>query len=232
MMRGELGVPEGGFPKDVQEVILKGEAPRTKRAGEDLPPVDFDAELAAFREKFGEEYSLTDFISYKFYPKVFEEGATFWKEFGDVSVVPTPLFFYGMTPGQDVTIEIARGKTLLIRLLSISEPDEKGHRTVFFKLNGQTRNIDVLDRSIKVETRENRKAEAGNAKHISSPLQGRLSKVLVKAGDAVKKNQPLFVIEAMKMESTVSAASDGEVGRVELADGTLVSTGDLVLEMA
>jgi len=232
MMRGELGVPEGGFPKDVQDAILKGEAPRTKRAGEDLPPVDFDSELAAFRENFGEEYGLTDLLSYKFFPKVFEEGAAFWKEFGDVSVVPTPLFFYGLKAGEDVTIEIARGKTLLIRLLSVSEPDEKGHRTVFFKLNGQTRNIDVLDRSIKVETRENRKAEGGNPKHIASPLQGRLSKVLVKAGDVVKKNQPLFVIEAMKMESTVSASSDGEVSRVELADGTLVATGDLVVELS
>ncbi len=232
MMRGDLGQPEGGFPKDVQEAILKGASPISGRPGERLAPVDFDTELANFREQFGEEYGLTDFISYKFYPKVFEEGAAFWKEFGDVSVVPTELFFYGMKPGEEVTIEIARGKTLLIRLLSISEPDEKGHRTVFFKLNGQTRNIDVLDRSIKVETRENRKAEPANKKQVASPLQGRLSKILVKNGDAVKKNQPLFVIEAMKMESTVSALEEGIIARLELADGVLVGTGDLVLEMA
>ncbi len=231
MMRGELGQPEGGFPPAVQEAILKGAQPMLRRAGEDLPPIDFDAELALFRERFGEEYSLPDFISYTFFPKVFEEGAAFWKEYGDVSVVPTQLFFYGMVPGDDVTIEIARGKTLLIRLLSISEPDEKGHRTVFFKLNGQTRNIDVLDRSIKVETRENRRADVGNPGHIASPLQGRLSKVVVKNGDPVKKNQPLFVIEAMKMESTVSAPADGIVAHVELADGALVGTGDLVVEM-
>ncbi len=231
MMRGELGQPEGGFPKEVQEAILKGEQPTEGRPGEHLAPVDFDAELVAFREQFGEEYGLTDFISYKFYPKVFEEGAAFRKEYGDVSVMPTTLFFYGMKPGEDVTIEIAPGKTLLIRLLSISEPDERGHRTVFFKLNGQTRNIDVLDRSIKVETRENRKAEAGNTKHVASPLQGRLSKVLVKAGDMVRKGQPLFVIEAMKMESTVSTSADGVMARLELEAGALVETGDLVAEL-
>ncbi len=228
---GEIGQPEGGFPKELQQIVLKDKTPITDRAGKHTPPIDFDQEMAAFREQYGDDLSLTDFLSYKFYPKVFEEGLKFWREFGDVSVVPTPLFFYGMKQGQDTTIEIARGKTLLIRLLSIGPVDEHGKRTVFFKLNGQTRAIEVQDRSIKVEQRENKKVDKTNGKHIGAPLQGMLSKLLVNANEAVKKNQPLFVIEAMKMETVITAPFEGAIKHIELPTGTLVNTNDLVLEL-
>jgi pyruvate carboxylase len=155
----------------------------------------------------------------------------FRREYGDVSVVPTPIFFYGMKQGADVTIEIAQGKTLLIRQLSIGQADDKGVRTVFFKLNGQTRAIEIADRSVKVTTRENKKADKANEKQIAAPLQGMLSKLLVKKDDKVKKNQPLFVIEAMKMETTVSATADGTIKMIELDTSSLVNTGDLVLEI-
>ncbi|RYZ51935.1 MAG: pyruvate carboxylase, partial [Sphingobacteriales bacterium] len=228
---GELGQPEGGFPADLQRIILKDKKPSLERAGKSIPPIDFDKELAAFKEQFGEDLGLTDFLSYKFYPKVFEEGLQFWREYGDVSVVPTPIFLYGMKMGEDTTIEIAKGKTLLIRLLSIGPVDEHGKRTVFFKLNGQTRNVEVLDRSIKVEHKENKKIDKGNGKQIGAPLQGMLSKLLVKADEPVKKNQPLFVIEAMKMETVITAPFEGAVKHVELPSGTLVNTNDLVLEL-
>jgi pyruvate carboxylase len=229
---GEIGQPEGGFPPAVQRVVIKDKKPLTERAGKSLPPVDFEQEIAALRERLGDDITELDFLSYKFYPRVFEDYMTFKREFGDVSVLPTPLFFFGMKQGADTTVEIAPGKTLLIRLLSIGPVDDKGHRTVFFKLNGQTRAIDVLDRSIKVERVENRKAESGNAKHIGAPLQGLLSKVLVQPGAAVVKNQPLFVIEAMKMETTITATAEGKVNTTVLQPGALVNTGDLVLELA
>jgi pyruvate carboxylase len=162
---------------------------------------------------------------------VFEEGLKFWREFGDVSVVPTPLFFYGMKQGQEATIEIARGKTLLIRLLSIGPADETGKRTVFFKLNGQTRNVEVADRSVKVSHKENRKVDKGNEAHIGAPLQGMLSKLLVKKEERVARNQPLFIIEAMKMETVITAPFEGKVRHVELEPGALVNTHDLVLEL-
>jgi len=229
---GEIGQPEGGFPKELQEIILKDKQPMTDRAGKNIPAIDFDKELKAFQEQFGDDLVLTDFLSYKFYPKVFEEGLKFWREFGDVSVVPTPLFYYGMKQGEDATIEIAKGKTLLIRLLSIGPVDEHGKRTVFFKLNGQTRAIDVLDRSVKVEHKENKKIDKGNGKQIGAPLQGMLSKLLVNAKDKVKKNQPLFVIEAMKMETVITAPFEGSVNHIELQTGTLVNTNDLVVELS
>jgi pyruvate carboxylase len=228
---GEIGQPEGGFPKDLQRMILKGREAITDRPGKHLAPVDFTADFNAFQERFGSDTSFTDFLSFKFYPKVFEEYLTFRRKFGDVSVVPTPLFFYGMKQGEDTTIEIAKGKTLLIRLLSIGPVDEKGARTVFFKLNGQTRAVEIHDNSAKVEQKENRKADKSNPAHIGAPLQGLLSKLLVKGGEQVRKAQALFVIEAMKMETTISAPADGIIDSLVLGEGSLVNTGDLVLEL-
>lgn len=228
---GEIGQPEGGFPDELQKIVLKDRVPFSDRPNKHLPPIDFDADLDAFLEKFGTELKITDYLSYKFYPKVFEEYNKFRQQYGDVSVVPTPLFLYGMKIGQDTTIEIGKGKTLLIRLLSISPVDDKGNRTVFFKLNGQTRNIEVRDKAIKVERRENKKADKNNDRQIGAPLQGMLSKLLVKKGDAVKKNQQLFIIEAMKMETIITAPFDGIIANIELASGTLVNTNDLVIEI-
>lgn len=229
---GEIGQPEGGFPEALQRIVIKDKKPLTERAGKSLPSIDFDTELKAFQEQFGQDLALLDFLSYKFYPKVFEEGLKFWREYGEVWFVPTPIFFYGMKQGEDTTIEIAKGKTLLIRLLSIGPVDEHGKRTVFFKLNGQTRNVDVLDKSMKVVTRENKKVDKANDKQIGAPLQGMLSKLLVNKGDAVKKNQPLFVIEAMKMETIITAPQDSSVQSIELNTGTLVNTHDLVMELS
>jgi pyruvate carboxylase len=168
-------------------------------------------------------------LSYKFYPKVFEDYLKFCREYGDVSVVPTLVFFYGLKLRQDITVEIAPGKTLLIRLSGIGPINENGFRTVFFKLNGQARAIEIQDRSVKIEKHENRKADKMDSKQIAVPLQGLLSKVLVKKGDAVKKNQALFVIEAMKMETTVAASHDTVISDIILNAGTMVNTNDLVL---
>ncbi len=226
---GEIGQPEGGFPKELQAIVLKGRKPLSDRAGKHLPAVNFEVEMATFREQFGHEVRFTDFLSYKLYPKVFEAYWQFRMLYGDVSVTPTPIFLYGMKPGEETTIEIAPGKTLLIRLLSITPADEKGMRTVFFKLNGQTRAIEIQDKTVKVEHRENRKADKDDEKQIAAPLQGLMSKLMVAAGAAVKKAQPLFVIEAMKMETTISAPFDGLVKELVLGEGSLVNTGDLAL---
>lgn len=226
---GELGQPAGGFPADLQKIILKGREPFTDRPNKHLPQVDFDKELTAFREQFGEDLRETDYLSYKFYPKVFEEYLKFYREYGDVSVVPTLVFLYGLKLRQDITVEIAPGKTLLIRLSGIGPVNENGARTVFFKLNGQARAIEIKDRSVKIAQPENRKAEKENTAHVAVPLQGLLSKVLVKKGDIVKKNQPLFVIEAMKMETTVSAPADARIEELILGPGTMVNTNDLAV---
>ncbi|MBA3829423.1 MAG: pyruvate carboxylase [Taibaiella sp.] len=228
---GEIGQPEGGFPEKLQRIVLKDKKPFTERANLHMPPVDFDKELDEFKEKYGQDLTLLDFLSYKFYPKVYEDGLKFWREYGDVSVVPTPIFLYGIKMGEDTTIEIAKGKTLLIRLLSIGPVDDNGKRTVFFKLNGQTRNVEVSDRSVKVHRVENKKVDKADQKQVGAPLQGLLSKLLVNKNDKVKKNQPLFIIEAMKMETVITAPFDCAVIAIQLAAGTLVNTNDLVMEL-
>ncbi|WP_299759555.1 pyruvate carboxylase [uncultured Pontibacter sp.] len=229
--KGELGQPVGGFPKKLQDIILKEEKPFTDRPNEHLEPVDFEKEFAEFQEKFGKEAKFTDFLSYQLYPKVYEAYHKHLEQYGDVSKIPTRLFFYGLQPGEESIIDIARGKSIVIKYQSMGHVNEDGMRTVFFKLNGQSRNIDVRDRSVKVERVEHQKADKNNPKQIGAPLQGMLSKILVEKEQKVKKNTPLFIIEAMKMETTITASADAEVASITLPEGELVNTDDLVLTL-
>ena len=163
------------------------------------------------------------------YPKVFEDTFKKWTKYGFVSRIPTKNFFYGMEQNEETIVDFAPGKSIIVRLLTVGSAKEDGNRTVFFKVNGQTRNIEVLDRSLNIKKEENIKVEAGNPKHLGAPLQGMLSKIFVKKGQVVKKNEPLFVIEAMKMETTVTATSEVEVKNVSLKEGVRVSADDLVV---
>ncbi len=233
--RGDLGQPHAGFPEKLQKIILRGEKPYTDRPNAHLEPVDFNEEYAEFIRKFQKGFprdlEMEDFLSYKLYPKVFEQAVKNFKRYGNVSKLPTKNFFYGLQEGEETIAEIAPGKTIIVELQSVSAADEKGYRNVFFKLNGQTRNLRIADAKLKVEEKTNVKADPANAKQVAAPLQGKLSEVLVNPGDAVKKNQPLFILEAMKMESTVSAPADGKVANVVLQGGTMVMADDLVLEL-
>ncbi|ARS35411.1 pyruvate carboxylase [Pontibacter actiniarum] len=230
--RGELGQPEGGFPKKLQDIILKEDKPFTDRPNEHLAPVDFDKEFEAFQQKYGKDKKFTDFLSYELYPKVYDDYNKHLELYGDVSKIPTRLFFYGLQPGEEAIIDIARGKSIVVKYQSVGHVNEDGMRTVFFKLNGQSRNIDVRDRSVKVERVEHQKVDKTNPKQIGAPLQGMLSKVLVEKEQKVKKNTPLFVIEAMKMETTITASEDAEVVSIHLPEGELVNTDDLVLVLS
>jgi len=229
MFRGDLGQPHGGWPEKLQKIVLKDEKPYTDLPNAHLKPIDFEKEFEEFQKKFDNYQSFQDFLSWKFYPKVFEEYYSFIKQFGDVSPLPTPAFFFGMKNNEEILVDIGTGKSLIIRLLYVSDhSDDAGHRTVFFRLNGQTRSIDVIDRKANVKKHSNEKISG--AKHIGAPLQGRVSKVYVKNGDAVKKNSPLFTIEAMKMETTITAPSDMKVLRIALKEATMVEADDLVIE--
>ena len=231
--RGDLGQPVGGFPKDLQKIVLKDEKPYTTRPNAHLEPIDFEKEFASFKKLFkkgmGRELEMTDFLSYKLYPKVFVDAYNNHIKFGNVMNVPTKNFFYGMEVGEEIMVELDRGKNVLISLMLRGEPDNAGNVSIFFKINGQLRNVLIKDNTVKVEKIENAKADSSNAKHIGAPLQGLLSTVLVKKDQVVKRNQPLFVIEAMKMETTITATAEGEVDRLLLEGGSLVNSGDLVV---
>ncbi len=227
--KGDLGQPHGGFPAELQRIILKDEKPYTDLPNAHLQPVDFEKEFAAFQNKFDSQCTFLAFLSWKFYPKVFEEYYAFVKKYGDVSSLPTPAFFYGMKNNEEILVEIAKGKTIIIRLLYVGDVDENGHRTVYFRLNGQTRSVDVIDKKANVKKISH--AKASNEKQIGTPLQGLLSKIFVKVGQQVKRNTPLFTIEAMKMETTITASNDFKIKNLVLSEGTLVEADDLVVEV-
>tara|TARA_R110001592_G_scaffold237306_6_gene496229 strand:+ start:37706 stop:41158 length:3453 start_codon:yes stop_codon:yes gene_type:complete len=233
LFRGDLGQPEGGFPKELQNIILKGKEAYTDRPNEHLAPVDFDKEFAAFEKKFQKDFGrplvMTDFLSWKLYPKVWEDAYKMHIEYDDVGKIPTKNFLFGMKPHEETSFEIAPGKTIIAKLLSIGSPNADGVRTVFFKVNGQTRNVDIIDKNLAVEKVLNAKADANNDKEIGAPLQGLLSKILVKKGQSIKKNDPLFIIEAMKMETTVLATATGKIDQVILKEGSMVISDDLVI---
>ncbi|MBT0809855.1 pyruvate carboxylase [Litoribacter ruber] len=229
LFKGDLGQPEGGFPKELQQVILKSAKPFTDRPNAHLTPIDFDKEMAAFREEFGDFNSELDFLSYKLYPKVFKDYRAFREEYGDPSKIPTLAFLYGLKPNEEILVEIGPGKVIIIKLLFVSQPDDLGMRLVSFELNGQARRIQVKDKEVKALKVSNKKIES--AGDIGAPLQGRISAIMVKEGDTVEENTPLFVIEAMKMESTISASAAGKVEKIILQEGDMVEQNDLVLQV-
>ncbi|UFH55764.1 pyruvate carboxylase [Spirosoma sp. KNUC1025] len=230
LMKGILGQPVGGFPKNIQLVVLKGEKPITGRPNEHLKPIDFDADFKAFQTKYPLNDGFVDYLSYQMYPKVYDEYYKANEQYGNVSIIPTPAFFYGLKENEEILINIEEGKNILVRLLFKSESDEFGMRTITFELNGQSRQVRVRDKASKVEKAMN--AKVGKDGDIGTPLQGRLTRILVKEGESVKKNQPLFVIEAMKMESIVAAQKEGKISKIVLKEGTLVEQDDWVLELS
>lgn len=229
LMRGDLGQMDGGFPPEIQDMVLKGEKPYADQPNAHLEPVDFESEMEVFQHKFGKHLAIKDFLSYKLYPKVFEGYHEHYQEKGQVRILPTPAFFYGLKANEEILVELDKGKDLLIKYLNMTEPDELGNRLVFFQLNGQMRSVPVRDNSVNVKVEIHRKAEKDN--EIGSPLQGNLSRILVKPGEKIEANAPLFIIEAMKMESTITAPEGGVVKAVHLKEKTLVQHGDLVVEM-
>jgi pyruvate carboxylase len=228
LFKGNLGQVKGGFPKKLSKLVLKGDKPFTKRPNDYLDPVDFDLELEKFQQEFDETKTFLDFLSYKMYPEVFRNFHEHINIYGGVHYLPTPTFFYGLKQNEEVLVNLGQGKSIIIRLIYQSVADENGLCNVTFDLNGQTRSVQIRDKSAKATAKVNPKAVEDN--QIGAPLLGKLSAVLVEAGQKVKRNDALFVIEAMKMETTVTAPFDGTVKKICLNEGELVEQGDLVLE--
>jgi pyruvate carboxylase len=229
LFRGELGQPVGGFPEKLSKIILKGEKPFTDKPNKHLEPVDFNKEMEAFKKKFDGHEDELDLLAFLLYPKVYEDFYKHQQKFGEVGYIPTLAFFYGMKNGEEILVEISEGKTIIIKLLYISEPNEEGLRTVSFELNGQTRRVQIKDNSAKVDKVTNKKISSEN--EIGAPLQGKLASIKVKPGDEVTENTALFVIEAMKMESSITAPRAGTVKEVHLKSGDMVQQDDLVVSL-
>jgi len=229
LMRGDLGQTKGGFPRKIQKMILKGEKSYRSRPNAQLKPIDFKKEYTAFQEKFGQYVNEFDFVSYKLYPKVFEDFHAHQMQYGTVRNIPTLAFFYGLKPNEEILIEIESGKNILVRFLNMSEPNEAGMREVAFRLNGQNRTVLVKDEFVKTEVVTHKKASTPN--EVGAPLQGSLSKILVKEGQKIEVNTPLFIIEAMKMESTITSPAAGKVRKIHINEKSMVEQDDMVIEL-
>ncbi len=229
---GDLGQPPNGFPAALQAKVLGGEKPLTDRPGKSVPPADFAALHQQAEKDAGREITAEEFQSWLMYPKVFADFAAFQAEFGPVDRLPTPVFFYGLEPGEEVSVEIEAGKSLVIRCLAVGEADEEGIARVFFELNGQPRRIKVRDRHAAATAVLHPKAEPGNANHVAAPMPGMVATVAVETGQKVQTGDLLLTIEAMKMETAIRAERDGEIKTVTAGAGTQVDAKDLLVEFA
>lgn len=231
MMRGNLGQPPGGFPAGIVDKVLKGEKPNTDRPGAHLEPVDLEAVRAELAAKFDTEIDDEDLSGYLMYPKVYTDYMDRHETYGPVRTLPTPTFFYGMEPSDEISAEIDPGKTLEIRLQAIGDTNEDGEVKVFFELNGQPRVIRVPNRLVKATTAQRPKAEAGNANHIGAPMPGVVASVGAVVGQAVKSGDLLLTIEAMKMETGLHAERDAVVKAVHVIPGGQIDAKDLLVEL-
>jgi len=232
LFHGDMGQPLGGFPAALQRKILKGVPPLTERPGATLPPVDLEGERAKIRQKLPRPISDEDLASYLMYPRVWLDYAQQRSQYGDVGILPTAVFFYGMEPGQEISVSLERGKTLIVLYITTSEAHEDGTRTVFFELNGQPRSVRVPDRSLVAKRPPQRKAEAGNVLHLGAPMPGTIATITAALGRKVVRGDILATLEAMKMETAVRAESDGQVTEILAAPGQQVDAKDLLIVLS
>jgi pyruvate carboxylase len=229
MFMGALGEPDGGWPKKLQSIILRGAKPQKGRPGASLPKPDLEETAAAIEKKIGRHPTRDEILSYLMYPEVFVKFARNHQAWGPVEALPTPVFYYGMSRGQEAAIDLEPGKTLIAKFLTVGEPHPDGTRTVFFELNGQPREVAVRDRKLEVKEPPRVKADPAQPGQIGAPIPGVVSTVAVEMGQAVKKGDRLLVLEAMKMQSTVYSPLAGTVRQLLAHPGQHVESKDLLL---
>jgi pyruvate carboxylase len=230
LFRGELGFPPEGWPKTLQTKVLKGKPPMQGRPGDSIAPVDLLAAKVEAEKDCGIPLSDNEFASYLMYPKVFRDFVEHRREYGDVSVLPTPVFFNGFSAQEEVSVDIEPGKTLLIRLQGRSDTEADGEVRLFFELNGQSRTIRVPRAGVEAVAGK-RKADEANPNEIGAPMPGMVVRVAVQRGQVVRKGEPLLALEAMKMETIIAAPSDATVGKIHVHAGTSVGAKELLIEL-
>jgi len=231
MISGGLGQPLGGWPKKLQHVILGDRRPIQGRLGAKMKPSNFKKIAEELTAKLKREATDDDVFSHIMYPEVFAGFAKIEREFGDLSALPTPVFFYGMKAGQEIAVEIEPGKTLFIRLVNIGAVDAEGKRAVNFELNGMTRQLAITDRSAKPTVKARVKADPAKPGEVGAPIPGLVTALAVSVGAKVAKGDKLLTLEAMKMQTTIYAPADGVVEQIGVQNGDAVESKDLILKM-
>ena len=231
MIKGMMGQPPGGWPPALVKAVLGDEEPITCRPGELLEDFDFDAAAKLLKARYGRDFSEEELLSYALYPKVFEEYVGFHRVFGDVSVLDTPTFFYGLEPGKETAFNIEEGKTLIVKLLAVGELQADGTRVIFYELNGRRRNGFVHDQSSGVKTKQREKIDPANPGHVGAPMSGKVVELVVRVGEEVAEGQKLMVTEAMKMLNVIKSPTAGVVKKIHVAKGDDLAAGDLSFEV-
>jgi pyruvate carboxylase len=227
---GRLGQPPGGFPKQLQQRVLRGRKPLRGRPGASLPPADFEATRDELQKRFKHAVGAQDLVSYLLYPRVVPDFVEHVRQYSDTSVLPTPVFFHGLAAGEETSVEIEPGKTLIIKFLTVGDPHEDGQRQVFFELNGQPREVLVADKALAGKGGKGRpKATPGDPLHVPAPMPGLVVTVVVAAGERVARGQKMLTMEAMKMETTLYAEHGGRIAELLVKPGTQVEAGDLLV---
>ena len=232
MFSGALGVPPGGWPKKLQKIILRGGPPLKGRPSASLPAVNFEQEQKELEQRVGHPVRRDDLLSYLLYPEVFSKFDRFRQTYADISVLPTLAFFYGLNSGEEITVEIESGKSLVIKFLTFSEPHPDATRTLFFELNGQPREINVRDKALRITERTHPKADPADPGQVGAPTAGVVSSVAAQANHAVERGAKLLTLEAMKMQSNIYAPVSGRIARVLVTAGQQVEAKDLLVAIA
>jgi pyruvate carboxylase len=232
MFAGVLGVPPGGWPRKLQKIILRGGTPLKGRPGASLEAVDLAEASATLQKKLGHAVRPDDLLSYLLYPDVFAKYDKFRQTYADVSVLPTPAFYYGLASGEEITIEIEAGKTLILKFLTASDPHPDGTRTLFFELNGQPREVNVRDLALRVVERAHPKADPADPGQVAAPTAGIISGIAVQANHPVERGAKLLTLEAMKMQSNIYAPITGRVTKLLVTPGQHVEAKDLLVTIA
>lgn len=235
--KGMMGQPEWGFPGELQRLVLKDAKPITIRPGELLPPEDLDAHGRYLKEKYSFEPARKDMVSYALYPDVFEGYIRYYMENGDVSRMGSDVFFHGLAEGETSEIEVAEGRVLIVQYLQMGKLDQEGFRTLEFEVNGNRREIRIKDKTERVkigvlETSTLILADPESNSEIGASIPGQIIKILVKKQDKVKAGQSLAVIEAMKMETNITAPKDGTIESILVQEGQQVKTGQLIITIS
>lgn len=227
-LKGHMGEPEGGFPHELRVLALGNPPPplETITASKQGSFKETQIELSSL---LGRPASSAEVLSYRLYPKVFKEYLEHDKLYGKVSDLPTPVFFYGLSQKEEIEINLELGKTLYVSLSSISEPNEKGRRSIFFKLNGFDRIIEIADNSLKSSTADRLKGDPLNESHIIAPMPGKVLDVKVQVDQIIKAGQVLLVTESMKMEYAITAKRDGKVSHIHVQNKDVIEEGDLLI---
>jgi pyruvate carboxylase len=244
MLSGGLGWPAGGWPEPVWKVVLGEKKFKEAKAHYEaatrkhrplkssrLEPADLDKLRAELSAKLRRAATTDEVYSHLMYPEVFAAFDKHRHDYSDVSVLPTPAFFYGLRLREEVSVTIEPGKTLIIRLVNVSEAEKDSRRTVTYELNGMTRETYITDKSLAPKVKPKPKADLKDPSQIPAPIPGLIATIAVSVGHKVSKGDKLLMMEAMKMQTTVFAPIDGVVDEILVNLGDTVESKDLLMRL-